>query len=58
MRAQLLGVLQAPAGKLVATIEKPARGPPKGCIKAFSEEAPGRSVMLFKSVVSCDPVYY
>jgi large subunit ribosomal protein L10 len=38
MRAQLLGVLQAPAGKLVRTIAEPARGL-AGVIKAFSEKA-------------------
>ena len=39
VRAQLLGVLQAPAGKLVRTIAEPARGL-AGVIKAFSEKAP------------------
>jgi len=39
MRAQLLGVLQAPAGKLVRTIAEPARGL-AAVIKAFSEKAP------------------
>ncbi len=39
VRAQLLGVLQAPAGKLVRTIVEPARGL-AGVIKAFSEKAP------------------
>ena len=39
MRAQLLGVLLAPAGKLVRTIAEPARGL-AAVIKAFSEKAP------------------
>lgn len=39
MRSQLLGVLQAPAGKLVRTIAEPARGL-AAVIKAFSEKAP------------------
>ena len=39
MRAQLLGVLQAPAGKLVRTIAEPARGL-AGVIKAYSEKVP------------------
>ena len=39
VRAQLLGVLQAPAGKLVRTISEPARGL-AAVIKAFSEKAP------------------
>ncbi len=39
MRAMLLGVLQAPAGKLVRTIAEPARGL-AAVIKAFSEKAP------------------
>lgn len=39
VRAQLLGVLQAPAGKLVRTIAEPARGL-AAVIKAFSESAP------------------
>ena len=39
LRAQLLGVLQAPASKLVRTIAEPARGL-AGVIKAFSEKAP------------------
>ncbi|MBI5839636.1 MAG: 50S ribosomal protein L10 [Chloroflexi bacterium] len=39
MRATLLGVLQAPAGKLVRTIAEPARGL-AAVIKAFSEKAP------------------
>jgi large subunit ribosomal protein L10 len=38
MRAQLLGVLQAPAGKLVRTLAEPARGL-AAVIKAFSEKA-------------------
>lgn len=38
MRATLLGVLQAPAGKLVRTIAEPARGL-AGVVKAFSEKA-------------------
>ena len=38
MRAQLLGVLQAPAGKLVRTIAEPARGL-AAVVKAFSEKA-------------------
>jgi len=39
VRAQLLGVLQAPAGQLVRTIAEPARGL-AAVIKAFSEKAP------------------
>jgi len=39
VRAQLLGVLQAPAGKLVRTIAEPARGL-AAVIKAFSEKVP------------------
>ncbi len=39
VRAQLLGMLQAPAGKLVRTIAEPARGL-AAVIKAFAEEAP------------------
>lgn len=39
MRAQLLGVLKAPAGKLVRTIAEPARGL-AAVVKAFSEKAP------------------
>ena len=39
VRAQLLGVLQAPAGKLVRTLAEPARGL-AAVIKAFSEQAP------------------
>ena len=39
IRAQLLGMLQAPAGKLVRTIAEPARGL-AAVIKAFSEKAP------------------
>jgi large subunit ribosomal protein L10 len=38
VRAQLLGVIQAPAGKLVRTIAEPARGL-AAVIKAFSEKA-------------------
>jgi large subunit ribosomal protein L10 len=37
VRAQLLGVLQAPAGKLVRTIAEPARGL-AAVLKAFSEK--------------------
>ena len=39
MRAQLLGVLQAPASKLARTIAEPARGL-AAVIKAFAEKAP------------------
>jgi large subunit ribosomal protein L10 len=39
VRAQLLGVIQAPAGKLVRTIAEPARGL-AAVLKAFSEKAP------------------
>ena len=39
MRAQLLGMLQAPAGKLVRTIAEPARGL-AAVIKAFADKAP------------------
>ena len=39
MRAQLLGVLQAPAGKLVRTLAEPARGL-AAVIKAFADKAP------------------
>jgi len=39
VRAQLLGVLQAPASKLARTIAEPARGL-AAVIKAFSEKAP------------------
>jgi large subunit ribosomal protein L10 len=39
VRAQLLGVLQAPAGKLVRTIAEPARGL-AAVFKAFAEKAP------------------
>jgi len=39
VRAQLLGVLQAPAGKLVRTLAEPARGL-AAVLKAFSEKAP------------------
>lgn len=38
MRATLLGVLQAPAGKLVRTIAEPARGL-AAVVKAFSEKS-------------------
>lgn len=38
VRAQLLGMLQAPAGKLVRTIAEPARGL-AAVVKAFSEKA-------------------
>ena len=38
VRAQLLGMLQAPAGKLVRTIAEPARGL-AAVFKAFSEKA-------------------
>jgi large subunit ribosomal protein L10 len=38
IRAQLLGVLQAPAGKLVRTIAEPSRGL-AAVVKAFSEKA-------------------
>ena len=38
VRAQLLGVLQAPASKLVRTIAEPARGL-AAVVKAFSEKA-------------------
>jgi large subunit ribosomal protein L10 len=38
VRAQLLGVLQAPAGKLVRTIAEPARGL-AAVLRAFSEKA-------------------
>jgi large subunit ribosomal protein L10 len=38
VRAQLLGMLQAPAGKLVRTIAEPARGL-AAVIKAFSEKS-------------------
>ena len=38
VRAQLLGVLQAPAGRLVRTIAEPARGL-AAVIKAFTEKA-------------------
>jgi len=40
VRAQLLGMLQAPAGKLVRTIAEPARGL-AAVLKAFSEKASG-----------------
>ena len=39
VRAQLLGVLQAPAGNLVRTIAEPARGL-AAVVKAFTEKAP------------------
>jgi large subunit ribosomal protein L10 len=39
VRAQLLGVLQAPAGKLVRTIAEPARGL-AAVVRAFAEKAP------------------
>lgn len=39
VRAQLLGVLQAPAGKLVRTIAEPARSL-ASVFRAFSEKAP------------------
>ena len=39
MRATLLGVLQAPASKLVRTIAEPARGL-AAVVKAFAEKAP------------------
>jgi len=39
VRAQLLGVLQAPAGKLVRTLAEPARGL-AAVLKAFAEKAP------------------
>ncbi len=42
VRAQLLGVLQAPAGKLVRTIAEPARGL-AAVIKAFAEKASAAS---------------
>lgn len=38
MRAQLLGVLQAPAGKLVRTIAEPARSL-ASVFRAYSEKA-------------------
>jgi large subunit ribosomal protein L10 len=38
IRAQLLGILQAPAGKLVRTIAEPSRGL-AAVVKAFSEKA-------------------
>jgi large subunit ribosomal protein L10 len=43
VRAQLLGMLQAPAGKLVRTIAEPARGL-AAVIKAFAEKAPAAAV--------------
>ena len=39
VRAQLLGVLQAPAGKLVRTLAEPAR-PVAAVVKAYSERIP------------------
>ena len=42
VRAQLLGVLQAPASKLARTIAEPARGL-AAVFKAFSEKASGTS---------------
>lgn len=39
MRATLLGVLQAPAGKLVRTLAEPARGL-AAVIKAYADKAP------------------
>jgi large subunit ribosomal protein L10 len=39
LQAQLLGVLQAPAGKLVRTVAEPARGL-AAVIKAYGESAP------------------
>ncbi len=39
VRAQLLGVLQAPAGKLLRTISEPARGL-AAVIRAFAEKSP------------------
>jgi large subunit ribosomal protein L10 len=39
VRAQLIGMLQAPAGKLVRTIAEPARGL-AAVVKAFAEKAP------------------
>jgi large subunit ribosomal protein L10 len=39
MRAQLLGTLQAPAGKLVRTLAEPARGL-AAVIKAFADKVP------------------
>jgi len=39
MRAQLLGVLQAPASKFVRTLAEPARGL-AAVVKAFTEKAP------------------
>jgi large subunit ribosomal protein L10 len=39
VRAQLLGVLRAPAGKLVRTIAEPARGL-AAVVKAYAEKAP------------------
>jgi large subunit ribosomal protein L10 len=42
VRAQLLGVLQAPAGKLVRTIAEPARAL-ASVFRAYSEKAPAAS---------------
>jgi len=39
MRARLVGMLQAPAGKLVRTLAEPARGL-AAVVKAYSEKAP------------------
>ena len=39
MRANLIGMIQAPAGKLVRTLAEPARGL-AAVVKAFSEKAP------------------
>ena len=43
VRAQLLGMLQAPAGKLARTIAEPARGL-AAVLKAFSEKASATNV--------------
>jgi large subunit ribosomal protein L10 len=45
MRATLLGVLQAPAGKLVRTLAEPARGL-AAVIKAHLRERTGRGLVL------------
>lgn len=42
VRAQLLGVLQAPAAKLVRTLAEPARGV-AAAVRAYSEKAPAAS---------------
>jgi len=42
VRAQLLGVLQAPAGKLVRTLAEPARSL-ASVLRAYSEKAPAAS---------------